>query len=739
MRWAVLFACWRIAAVVHAQSADQWSGFGDAAAARGDHYGASRFYANALAEEPGRLDLQWKMAEACRRSNQYPQAVQNYEKVVKKDAGRTHPEALRWLAEMQMCTGDYDAALRTWNKVKQKEKDATSYLERRADNGIRGCALAKELLAAPEDVTVEHLPGTVNTHDSEFGARPGPDSLLWFASLRGAVNKDEEVEDTVNYRVALYHSRPTGREWEEAAKAGDAINAPEDAANATWNGSGTLFFTRCATGRSCMIMAIVNGTAVPVSGLDTALQATQPMIALIDGSEKLFFTSDRPGGEGGLDIWMGNLEGTTVSDLHPLAAPVNTPGNECCPFYDTAQHELYFSSDFHPGMGGYDNFMSRHADDVFGEPQNLKHPLNSPANDLYPTFDMRTMSGFFTSNRIGSLAKKGETCCNDIYRYSYAKKEAPPPAVVDSGIVAAVKRITSLREKLPIRLYFHNDEPEPRSWDTLTSQTYSGTYHAYKSLLPEYHEAWKGETAGIDAFFRNAVDGGYAQLNGFIALLKEALDEGQQVKLVVRGFASPLAKSDYNVNLSLRRIQSMINELRAIHDGALVPYLDGTAPNGGRLIIEKAPFGEFRSVEGVSDVLEDLKNSVYSVSASLERRIEIEQVELVNGPEEVAHPVLPRPTIDLGEVEQNHGTQAVFTLKNEGLLPLSILKTYADCGCTHAEMDRSPIPPGGVRSITVDFNGHAPEGPFQRTVTLTTDGDPSTLVLTIQGTIVPPK
>jgi hypothetical protein len=723
-----------------AQTAEQWREWGDRATTRGDHYGASRFYGNALALEPGRLELQWSMAEACRKSNQYPQAAENYEKVVKKDAGRTHPEALRWLAEMQMCMADHDGALRTWNKVKQKEKDHTSFNEQRAENGIKGCALAKELMALPEKLDVEHLPGTVNTYDSEFGARPGPDSLLWFASLRGELNGEAEVLDTTSYRVALYHSHQAGKGWATAVKAGAAINTGGDIANATWNSRGVMYFARCGTGRPCNIMVLIDGAAVPLDGLDAALSATQPMIAEIDGVDRLFFATDRPGGLGGLDIWMANFASDrSVSDLRPLGAPVNTPGNECCPFYDGILHKLYFSSDFHPGMGGYDNFMSVRADDVFGVPQNLRYPLNSPANDLYPTFDPKTGSGFFTSNRAGSLAAKGETCCNDIYRFSHPAQEPAPSLEVDSQIVATVERITTLREKLPILLYFHNDEPEPRSLDTLTAQTYSQTYRAYKALVPEYRRAWKGDTAGIDAFFRNAVDVGHARLNDFIVLLKQALDEGQQVRIVVRGFASPLAGSEYNVNLSLRRIQSMINELRTTHEGALIPYLDGAAPNGARLVIEKAPFGEYRSVEGVSDVLEDLRNSVYGVSASLERRIEIEQVELLNGPMDVAHPVLQQAVIDLGEVEQNRGTQAVFTLKNEGLLPLTILRTQADCGCTHAEMEHTPIPAGGVRSITVDFNGHAAEGPFKRTVTLTTDGDPSTLVLTIQGTIVPTK
>ncbi len=220
--------------------------------------------------------------------------------------------------------------------------------------------------------------------------------------------------------------------------------------------------------------------------------------------------------------------------------------------------------------------------DKTGPPVNAGLPLNSPANDLYATYDAAARVGWFTSNRIGSLAKKGATCCNDIYRFSlpHSTLAAAERAEKKDTLTVAERRITSLREKLPIRLYFHNDEPNPRSWDTLTTLTYEQTYHSYKDLVPDYHTAWGDNDEGItaiDGFFRDRVDHGFAQLNDFIGLLKQALGEGQRIELQVRGFASPLAKSDYNANLSLRRISSMVNYLRAVEGGVLRPYLDSGA------------------------------------------------------------------------------------------------------------------------------------------------------------------
>ena len=74
----------------NAQSVDQWTAWGDAAFSKGEYYGASRYYDGALIADPGRMALQWKQAEACRMSNQYDKAHMLYDKVYRKDQGRTY-------------------------------------------------------------------------------------------------------------------------------------------------------------------------------------------------------------------------------------------------------------------------------------------------------------------------------------------------------------------------------------------------------------------------------------------------------------------------------------------------------------------------------------------------------------------------------------------------------------------------------------------------------------------------
>ncbi|MBK7087165.1 MAG: hypothetical protein IPH53_21990 [Flavobacteriales bacterium] len=232
-----------------------------------------------------------------------------------------------------------------------------------------------------------------------------------------------------------------------------------------------------------MAQELATGSITELQGLNDGSRNTQPMVAVVDGSERLLFASDRPGGAGGMDLWWGHLSGNTVRDLFPLLGAVNTPGDESAPFYEVTENKLYFSSNFLPGLGGFDLFVSEHRDDVFGPPQNWGTPFNSPANDLYAAVYAAQRSGLLTSNRVGSLAKKGETCCSDIYRITFPKpplEYVPEEVAKPDTLLTVQERLTDLRSKLPVRLYFHNDEPDPRSWNTGTAQRYADTYDAYK-------------------------------------------------------------------------------------------------------------------------------------------------------------------------------------------------------------------------------------------------------------------
>lgn len=113
----------------------------------------------------------------------------------------------------------------------------------------------------------------------------------------------------------------------------------------------------------------------------------------------LYFASNRQGGFGGYDLYVSYFKDNDWTAPENLGPTINSVGNEISPFFDGK--ELYFASDFHAGMGGYDLF---HSDVVMGEwtfPINLGNGINSPGDDYFPVIQSGTNRLYFSSNRLG--------------------------------------------------------------------------------------------------------------------------------------------------------------------------------------------------------------------------------------------------------------------------------------------------------------------------------------------------
>jgi TonB family protein len=196
---------------------------------------------------------------------------------------------------------------------------------------------------------------------------------------------------------------------------------------------------------------------------------------------------------------------------------------------------------------------------------------------------------------------------------------------------AELKEQAMIAEKMgkmmPITLYFDNDRPDPNSKETITVKSYSLAYQDYFALKDTYKAKYsKGLTdqkktdaeAEMEQFFNGSVKAEYDKLVEFTDLLLKVLKTGKTITLNVAGFASPLSDNDYNAKISSRRISSFRNYLNDFGGGVLTSYI-----YNGQLTINENPQGESISAGSVSDNFNDQKNSVYSVAAAKERKIQI--------------------------------------------------------------------------------------------------------------------
>ncbi len=677
---------------------------------KGDYFYALKYYDKAMQLDSSSVDIIWKYAETQRAYKNYKKAEFYYGKVYQKEEAKIYPSSLLNYGLMQKQNGKYSEALSTFKKAKKKYyKQKKSYLYQKAKKEVESTAWAKSSKIDTAEFVFEQLPTTVNTRNSEFGHAIINDQFL-FSSLRAdSISASEEVYST-NYHTTLYKSKIEDTSF----RASERIEALYKKKLNTGNGSFSLdssrfYFSRCTDNGfqyTCKIMVAQYsnkqwtyidslGEIINEKGANT----TMPCIAALNGKEVLIFASDRQDTEGGLDLFYSPIRNGNQYGKVRAIKTINSMDNELTPWWDAKENRLYFSSSWHNGFGGYDVFYSEFTT-KFNTPINAGLPINSPANDLYYFKNKKT--GYVSSNRIGVLYSTTPTCCSDIF--SLKPPVAPVPQTRE-------ETLEELNKRLPVTLYFHNDRPNPKSWEKTTTVNYMDSYNKYSDMIEtyktEYAKGLSGTRANeagedIESFFIEYVDQGVRDLELFQKLLINELDKGAKINITIKGFASPLAKTDYNVNLTKRRIASLVNYMRACDEGRFEHYIDGTATNGGKVIFSQVPFGEYTANQETSDNPNDVQNSVYSRAAARERKIEIQSVTYFK--EDNKSSIVTKKSIkDFGISKQGELLSYEFIVTNSSENTITI-DSRIPCACTTAEIQDKTLQPGAstIVKMTVD-------------------------------------
>jgi hypothetical protein len=706
----------------------------------GDYYYSVELYEMAMNLDSNSVETLWNYAEALRAFKDYRKAEYYFEKVYEREEGLIYPMSLINLGLMQKCNGKYDAALETFKKAKKKfAKEKKDYPYLKAKREMESCLWAKSAVKDTTNLIFSRLPETVNTPNSEFG-HTLIDGKLIFSSLRAdSIGSGEEVY-TKSYKTRLYQSVVDSGKLEQSTRIDELFFNGLSTGNGTFSlDRKRFYFSLCSDegyNYTCKIMvsrfedgkwsaADSLGEIINVAGSNTSM----PAIGMMDGQEVLFYSSNREGGEGGMDIWFSAIRNGNEYAKPRAVKSINSIDNELSPWWDSVTKTLYFSSSWHNGFGGYDVYAIPYSTQ-FGELKNMGIPVNSPANDLY--FFKSGDTSYFSSNRRGVLFSKNPTCCSDIF-------SAAPPIVIEPPTIK--ETLEDLNKRLPVTLYFHNDCPDPKTQDTVTRVNYLTSYDDYRKLLPDYQKEYSNGLSGvkaedaredIESFFIEYVDQGVKDLFLFRDLLLDELKKGARIRVTIQGFASPLHKTAYNVNLTKRRISSFMNYLRAYDNGVFVPYLDGTAQNGGYVLFTPIPYGEYTANQLTSDNINDQRNSVYSRAAAIERKIEIQSVESIQEDSLAFYTVLSPSAVDLGSIlrTSTFKKSIVFTNKSNQTLELDHIEY--DTSVIKISMD-DRIPSQAAINIAINNQESLPKGLFSVPVKIYFKGYVSPIQLRVLG------
>lgn len=633
--------------------------------ATGDYIEALNFLKQLYFNDTNNLKTLNSYAKTLKDYKDYVNAEKKYIELISKDEKNKYaPYAAFELAQLKKHNKKYAEAISYFKKAFEQNKSVQdNYVQQKIKREIESCQFAINNQKDSLEYSVSKLDTTINTKNSEF-IHTIRDGKIIFSSLRSDSIDLNEIVYTKKYLNKLYSYDTINKKTTELKELNIENN---NTSNGTYSIYGNRFFySICDTNftkTQCKIVSvsyrnnkfgIIDTLYGEINTDDVSF--SMPHVTKINGKEIIFYCSDDKNGKGGYDIYYGELILNQVINTKPVPI-INSIENEITPFFDTVTNELYFSSTWHNGFGGYDilkiNFNKPTRNSII----NLGPKINSPANETY--FFKNKNEFYFTSNRLGSNFSKNPTCCGDIYK---AEKNTPkkglnkdsiiPNLTLSKNTIDSLKLKVEIEQKtearkieqkenyiqltklLPLTLYFHNDEPNPKSNDTTSNFDYEETYHKYIELLPRYQSEYSKDLKKekkIEAeedilnFFSDKVINGYNQLNEFLNLLEIELRQGTYFKLEIKGFASPLAKTKYNRNLSKRRIDTFKNYIRIYNSGVLMDYYE----NKKTLEIIEVPFGEEKADHFVSDNPNDTKKSVYSKAASLERKIEILSVEIV--------------------------------------------------------------------------------------------------------------
>jgi len=233
----------------------------------------------------------------------------------------------------------------------------------------------------------------------------------------------------------VYHSTLLDNgEWSKSEPLGPPTNTPQNEGAQSFSVDGRyMFFIACdrpsGVGGCDIYYSIRQGnqwsTAInPGKPLNTQYWETNPSFS--PAGDELFFSSNRPGGVGGKDIWVSKVEiqengQLRFSEPKNVGAPINTAEDEFSPFIHADNKTLYFSSTGHPGLGGYDIFYAKRDDNgKWGEPRNIGYPINTHRDEIGFCVNAQGDKAYLSSNGI---LKNGRG--KDIYEISLPEDLRP--------------------------------------------------------------------------------------------------------------------------------------------------------------------------------------------------------------------------------------------------------------------------------------------------------------------------
>lgn len=375
-----------------------------------------------------------QIALCYQRTEDYNNALEHFKLTA---ATGSYPEDIYYLGLAQMNEEQYSNAILSFEQYASSSNGNDS-LVKRSLQSMTGCYYALDSLNVPSKIVVEMADSVFNSGTASFAPMffDNEKRIIFTSARPGGVVVDPEKQQS-EYLCDLYWTRKTDGKWETARNFGRPLNTAQHDASGSFNNNDVIFYTRWSdekkADQSIHLGRMIDYLFFESYKLDTSVnvpgyKSINPFVSM-DGTT-LFFSSNRPGGKGGMDLWkisideLGNPKDSAVN----IGSSINSEFDEVTPFFHEASSTLFFSSNGHSSIGGLDIFKSTYDRDTdkYATPANMDIPVNSSKDDSYLVWDRYMKKGYFASDR--------EECptnhCYDIYEV----KNAPFKIILDGYV-----------------------------------------------------------------------------------------------------------------------------------------------------------------------------------------------------------------------------------------------------------------------------------------------------------------
>ena len=374
----------------------------------GEYYDAADQFKQAYTKTPpkereNRGKLALKMARCYNKINSTPKAVNAYRNAIRYNQASLDDRLA--YARLLLKNGEYKQAEKEFRILVDSMPDNIL-----AQNGLKSAQMAPGWKKAGSRYQVKKM-DVFTSRRADYSPMLLGDEYeqIYFTSTRNDAQGDELSRITGTKAGDIFYSEKDDKgKWSRPEAIATGLNTDYDEGACCFTPDGKeMYLTQCvidpASPRFAQIVTSSRSDAA--WGKVQKLEITQDTLstyahpAISPDGEWLYFVSDMPGGMGGYDIWRVRITPSGLGGVENLGPPINTPGDEMFPTF-RPNGDLYFSSNGHIGMGGLDIYIARI--DEKTQQYKIEHPgypLNSEADDFGMTFEGPHNRGFFSSNR----------------------------------------------------------------------------------------------------------------------------------------------------------------------------------------------------------------------------------------------------------------------------------------------------------------------------------------------------